>query len=94
MSETTKLSKSELINELTTMELAQALAERLAIPAQDWHRLKGNRSAQAKQQGAAALIFLLKDQPSEARVRFEQAVGWLDHSLASPVCPTHGKSRL
>lgn len=73
--------------DITDLELAQALAERSAIAHQDWHRLKGNRKAQAKQQLASALVFLLKDQPQEALERLNQAVGWLDGSLASPPCP-------
>lgn len=85
-------SLSELLKELSTMELAQALANRLAIAPQDWHRLKGNRQAQAAQQVAAALVFLLKQQPGEALPRLQQAVGWLDHSIAIPGCPDrHGR---
>jgi len=76
--------------DLSTLELAQLLAERLAIAPQDWHRLKANRPAQAGQQAAAALVFLLKEQPEEALVRLQQAAGWLDRSLAAPPCPTHG----
>jgi hypothetical protein len=45
------------------------------------------------QQAAAALVFLLKDQPEEALIRLNQASGWLDKSLEIPVCPTHGQHR-
>jgi hypothetical protein len=79
------------LNALSTLELAQALAERLAIAPQDWHRLKANRQAQAGQQLAAALVFLLKEQPEEALMRLNQASGWLDRSISAPPCPTHGK---
>lgn len=85
-----QLSPSDPKSELTTLELAQALAERLAIAPGDWHRLKANRSAQASQQVAAALVFLLKDQPEEALLRLQQATGWLDRSISAPPCPTHG----
>jgi hypothetical protein len=76
--------------EKTTLELAQALAEQLTITSADWHRLKANRQAQAAQQAAAALVFLLKNQPEEALIRFQQTVGWLDRSISAPPCPTHG----
>lgn len=79
------------LNELSTIELAQALAQRLAIPEKDWHRLKTNRSVRAQEQTAAALVFLLKDQPDEALPRLRQATGWLDRSISAPPCPTHGK---
>ncbi len=75
---------------LTTLELAQALADRLRIDESNWHKLKSNRPARAKEQAAAALVFLLKDQPEEALARFAQAVGWLDKSISAPPCPTHG----
>lgn len=76
--------------ELSALELAQALAERLAIAPQDWHRLKGNRQAQAGQELAAALVYLLKGNPQEALTHVQQAEGWLDRSLSAPPCPTHG----
>ena len=77
--------------QISPLELAQALAERLAITPNDWHRLKANRQAQAGQQAAAALVFLLNEQPQEALIRFQQASGWLDRSISAPPCPTHGK---
>ena len=89
MFEVTPISSNQnkVPGDLTDLELAQALAERSAIAHQDWHRLKGNRQAQAKQQLTSALVFLLKDQPQEALQHLNQAVGWLDGSLASPPCP-------
>ena len=73
--------------DLTDLELAQALVERSVIAHQNWHRLKGNRQAQAKQQLTSALVFLIKDQPQSALQHLDQAKGWLDGSLASPPCP-------
>jgi hypothetical protein len=89
MFEVTPLSthNNKVSADLTDLELAQALAERSAIAHQDWHRLKGNRQAQAKQQLTSALVFLLKDQPQEALQHLNQATGWLDGSLVSPPCP-------
>ncbi len=78
------------LNERTTLELAQAMAERLAISERDWHRLKSNRSARASEQVISALVFLLKKQPEEAIPRLTQAIGWLDRSISAPPCPTHG----
>lgn len=80
-------SKSRVPKELTDLELAQALVARSAISHQDWHRLKGNRQAQAKQQLASALVFLLNERPTEALEHLQQATGWLDGSLSSPPCP-------
>lgn len=74
----------------TSLELAQALMEQLTIRPKDWHRLKANRKARSQEQLAAALVFLLKDQPEEALARLQQATGWLDKSLSAPPCPTHG----
>lgn len=76
---------------LTNLELAQAIASRLAIKPNDWHRLNRNRQVRAQEQTAAALVYLLKDQPEEALERLQQAVGWLDRSLSAPPCPTHHK---
>ena len=90
MPETTQLVKTDRLQEFTTLELAQALLERLAISPSDWHRLKSNRPARASEQIAAALVFLLKDNPEEALPRLNQASGWLDRSVSAPPCPTHG----
>jgi len=76
------------LNELSKLELAQALMERLTISANDWHQLKSNRKVRASEQAAAALVFLLKDQPEEALQRLQQASGWLDRSISAPPCPT------
>ncbi|MGI0499256.1 DUF6439 family protein [Limnospira platensis CENA597] len=83
-------SSSTQIDNAETLQLAQKLAEHLAISERDWHRLKSNRNARAREQVAAALIFLLKDEPSEAMPRLQQAIGWLDRSISAPPCPTHG----
>ena len=93
MSEPTQMVKTQNLNEFSTLELAQALMERLTISANDWHRLKSNRKIRASEQSAAALVFLLKEQPQEALPRLEQAVGWLDRSISAPPCPTHGQQR-
>jgi hypothetical protein len=89
MNSPTQTSPTELSKNLSTLELAQALAEKMAITPRDWHKLKGNRQAQAGQQLTAALIFLLKDKPSEALERLNQAKGWLDQSISPLPCPTH-----
>lgn len=78
---------------VSTLELAQNLTQRLTITPETWHRLKANRKARALEQAASAIVFLLKDQPQEALIRLQQAVGWLDRSLNAPPCPTHGNSR-
>lgn len=83
-------AQSRALEAVDTLALAQALAERLAILPQDWHRLKGNRAARAKEQAAIALIHLLNDQPEDALTRLQQATGWLDRSVSPPPCPTHG----
>lgn len=86
----TGIDASKSIAELSTVELAQALAERLAIAPSDWHQLKANRKARAAEQTAMALLYLLKDQSPEALERLQQSVGWLDRSISAPPCPTHG----
>jgi hypothetical protein len=82
-----------LLKTFSPEELAQALAEQLAIPVHDWHRLSSNRAVRAREQAAAALVYMLKDQPNEAIPRLEQAVGWLNKTLKAPPCPTHGKNK-
>lgn len=76
--------------DLSDLELAQILAERLAVKPADWHRLNRDRRVRAREQLAAALVFLLKQNSEEALVRVEQAAGWLNRSLQAPPCPTHG----
>ncbi len=78
------------LQEYSTLELAQALAQRLAIPERDWHRLKSNRQVRALELTVAALVFLIKGQPTEAIARLNQAIRWLDRSISAPPCPTHG----
>jgi hypothetical protein len=90
MPEPIQLSKTNALSEFSALELAQALAERLTIRPNDWHRLKSNRKARASEQAVAALVFLLKEQPEEALARFRQASGWLDRSISAPSCPSHG----
>ncbi len=90
MPEPMQVTKKAALSELSTLELAQALAERLTITPNDWHRLKSNRQARASEQAIAALVFLLKEQPEEALARLRQSSGWLDRSISAPPCPTHG----
>ena len=91
MPEPTQLISTDKLKDFSTLELAQILAERLSIAPNDWHRLKSNRQARAAEQAAAALVFLLKEQPEESLLRFRQAAGWLDRSISAPPCPTHGQ---
>lgn len=88
----TQLASKSDLSELNTLELAQALMERLSISPNDWHKLKSNRKVRASEQAAAAIVFLLKDQPEEALQRLQQSVGWLDRSISAPPCPTHGNN--
>ena len=84
------MSQISPLDEISTLELAQALMKRLSITPEDWHRLKSNRNARASEQIAAAMVFLVKNYPQEAQARIEQALGWLDKSISAPPCPTHG----
>jgi hypothetical protein len=93
MSQSTQLPNTSQLQEFSTLELAQALMERVSISPDDWHRLKSNRISRAREQVAAAMVFLLKEQPQEASDRLAQAVSWLDHSISAPPCPTHGKGK-
>ncbi len=87
MKETSNLNCVEKFKNTSNLELAQELSRRLAISHRDWHRLQGDRQAQAGQQLSAALIFLLKEQPELALSHLQQATGWLDKSLKAPGCP-------
>lgn len=91
----TASSSNELLNLQTAdpLALAHALAQQLAISPMDWHRLNANRQVRAKEQVAAALVYLLNDNPDEALPRLEQAIGWLNRSLKAPPCPTHGERK-
>ena len=91
MPEVITTNKAELLQDFSTLELAQALADRLAIAPNDWHRLKADRKAQAGQNAAAAMVFLLSDRKEDAIVNLIQATAWLDRSISAPPCPTHGK---
>lgn len=84
---------SAQLQDFSTLELAQALVERLAITDMNWHKNKSNRNARAREQAAVALVFLLKDNPKEAIAHLHQATGWLDRSISAPPCPTHGDRR-
>lgn len=79
-----------LLKSFSPETLAQALAEQLAISPNDWHRLNSNRAVRAREQAAAALVYMLKDRPEEAIPRLNQAVGWLNKTLKAPPCPSHG----
>lgn len=81
---------SQSVDALSDLALAQVLAERLAIKPNDWHRLNRNRPVRAQEQLAAALVYLLSQQPDEALPRVEQALGWLNRTVTAPPCPTHG----
>lgn len=81
------------LQEYSTLELAQALAQKLAISERDWHRLKSNRQVRASELTVAALVFLIKSQPTEAITRLNQAIKWLDRSISAPPCPTHGSQK-
>ncbi len=93
MVESKNMQLSTDTNNLTTLELAQVLMDRLGISPNDWHRLKSNRKARASEQAAAALVFLLKDRPEEAIAHLEQSTGWLNRSISAPPCHTHGERR-
>lgn len=90
MLESTDRVKTPHLNDFSTLQLAQALIERLTISPNDWHKLKSNRKARSSEQAAAAIVFLLKDNPDEALARLQQATAWLDRSISAPPCPSHG----
>ncbi len=85
-----QVSQSESLQSASSLELAQTIAQQLSITPKDWHRLKGDRQAQAKQQLATALVFLLNNEPDEALAHINQAAGWLDRSVSPLPCPGHG----
>lgn len=78
------------LENLTNLELAKLLAQRVSISSYDWHKLKNNRQAQAAQQLASSLVYLLNGETDEALQRINQAQGWLDHTIKPLPCPTHG----
>ena len=55
MLESTDCVKPANLDDLSTLQLAQALIERLTISPNDWHKLKSNRQARSSEQAAAAL---------------------------------------
>lgn len=83
----------KVLNELSPEVLAQTLSEKLTISATDWHRLSSNRNIRAREQAAAALVYVLKGNSTEAIPRLQQAIGWLDKTLKAPPCPTHGEKK-
>ena len=93
MTLTSPISQNSSIQELNNLELAQILAERLAIAPNQWHKLKNNSQAQAAQQISAGLVFLLKQDKNQAIAHLNQGVGWLDKSIKPLPCPTHGNKK-
>ncbi|BAQ64851.1 DUF6439 family protein [Geminocystis sp. NIES-3709] len=85
--------ESKSVTNMSDLELAQLLAEKMTISSYDWHKLKNNRKAQALQQLASSLVYLLNDEPEEALQRINQAQGWLDRSINPLPCPTHGHKK-
>ena len=81
------------LEKLSNLELAQLLAERVTITSYDWHKLKNNRQAQAAQQLASSLVYLLNNQTDEALQRINQAQGWLDKTISPLPCPSHGHKK-
>ncbi len=79
---------------LSELELAQLLALKLTISSYDWHKLKNDRKAQALQQLASGLVYLLNDETQEALERISQAQGWLDKSIKPLPCPSHGHKKI
>ena len=47
MTQSSQLPKNSQLQEISTLEIAQALLERLSISPKDWHRLKSNRKVRA-----------------------------------------------
>jgi hypothetical protein len=90
IAETLTAPETQSFADATPLQLAQALAEKLAIAPNDWHKLKGNRQARAAEQVAIALVYLLNQNSDESLTRLQQASGWLDRSISAPPCPTHG----
>ncbi|PHV62504.1 DUF6439 family protein [Cyanobacterium aponinum] len=81
------------IEDMSNLEIAQVLAQRMMISSYDWHKLKNNRKAQAAQQLTASLVYLLNDETEEALTRINQAQGWLNHTVNPLPCPTHGHKK-
>ncbi|WP_267383599.1 DUF6439 family protein [Cyanobacterium sp. uoEpiScrs1] len=92
MSRTTQVSNHEQALTSNSLELAKKLTEKLTITPNNWHSFKNNRKAQAQQQIASALVFLLKGNEQEALDCLNQAVGWLNRSISGLPCPDHETS--
>ncbi len=84
---------SDVLENMSNLELARILAQRTAISPSHWHRLKNDRQAQALQQLTAALIYLLKGETEEALARINQAQGWLNKTVHPLPCPNHGNKK-
>jgi hypothetical protein len=87
MTQTPQAAAKPIDASVETLELAQALAQRLAIGHKDWHRLQANRPARAQEQAAAALVYLLNGNSEQALAHLQQATAWLDRSISAPPCP-------
>jgi Family of unknown function (DUF6439) len=87
MTQTPQAAAKPIDPSVETLELAQALAQRLAIGHKDWHRLQANRPARAQEQAAAALVYLLNGNSEQALAHLQQATAWLDRSISAPPCP-------
>lgn len=87
MMQSTQATPKPVEANLETLELAQALAQRLAIGHKDWHRLQSNRPARAQEQAAVALVYLLSGNSEQALAHLQQATAWLDRSISAPPCP-------
>lgn len=72
---------------VSSLDLAQQLAQQLAIGHKDWHRLQSNRPARAQEQAAIAMVYLLKGESDLALAHLQQATAWLDRSVSAPPCP-------
>lgn len=72
---------------VSSLDLAQQLAQQLAIGHKDWHRLQSNRPARAQEQAAIAMVYLLKGESALALAHLQQATAWLDRSVSAPPCP-------
>ena len=73
-------------SKISALELAQQLAQQLAIGHKDWHRLQSNRPARAQEQTAIALVYLLNGNSEQALAHLQQASAWLDRSVSAPPC--------
>ena len=72
---------------VSSLDLAQQLAQQLAIGHKDWHRLQCYRPARAQEQAAIAMVYLLKGESALALAHLQQATAWLDRSVSAPPCP-------